>query len=392
MNPAHVLIDPAFPELKRSVLEHTGLDYYANRDEDLATRMSRRIEARGANSARDYLGILKQEPVEMDCLVGELTIGETYFFRQPDQFDLLRTTVFPDLLERNQERKRLRIWSAGCATGAEPYSIAILLSLDFEAALAGWDVSILATDINVEFVAQAREASFSNWVLRETPQNIRECCFLQEAKRWKLSSEIRNRVTFRYHNLAGSARPTTDPRPFDLIFCRNVLIYFSQQTMRHVAKNLYDWMAPGGWLIVGHAEPNAEIFAQFEAVPGPAGTAYRKAAAGEVHSRAAVAPQTKPVNSSWDGFPPVDLPPLPAPIRQEPRPPHPAPLQPLTVGDIRLLADSGRWNAALLEADKLVADQPARCARAVYPRPHPRTLRRQRRCAHRVAKGNLPRP
>ena len=116
-----ILCDPDYSTLKAYVLNHTGLTYYADKDEDLATRLLRRIGAVTVPNCAAYLALLKR-PVpathEMDALVGELTIGETYFFRQREHFNLLRSTIIPDLLRRNREVRRLRIWSAGCATGA----------------------------------------------------------------------------------------------------------------------------------------------------------------------------------------------------------------------------------------------------------------------------------
>src|SRR6202012_5181987 len=121
----------------------------ADKDEDLAARVSRRFAAVNAPDCRCCLRILAREvprQTEMHQLVGELTIGETYFFRQREHFDLMRERILPDLLDRNQSTKRLRIWSAGCATGPEPYSIGLLLHQDFPARTKGWDVSILGTD------------------------------------------------------------------------------------------------------------------------------------------------------------------------------------------------------------------------------------------------------
>ena len=250
--------------------------------------VSRRVAAVGAPNCRSYLRILAGEAprrTEMHQLVGELTIGETYFFRQREHFDLMRERILPDLLDRNQSTKRLRIWSAGCATGPEPYSIALLLHQDFQAHTQGWDVSILGTDINIEFLTRAREARFGEWALRDTSAETRAACFIQSGRDWVLRPEYRKGVTFEYHNLASEVKPAADGEPFDLILCRNVIIYFSPERMRDVIDNFYRSLKIGGWLIVGHAEPNLEMFHSFETISDLNATAYLKTSeiAGRPH-------------------------------------------------------------------------------------------------------------
>lgn len=361
MNPGSILRDPGYPALKQYVLEHTGLAYYADKDEDLATRIARRMTARLSRDVTVYTKILMRDPAEMDCLVGELTIGETYFFRQKEHFDLLRDTIVPELLNRKALSRGIRIWSAGCATGAEPYSIALLLALEFERALAHWNVTILATDINVDFLAQAKTGLFGEWALRDTPPDIRARCFRQEGKRWTLLPEFRGRVAFRYHNLAAGADPAPDHLPFDLILCRNVLIYFAREQMREVAVRLHRNLEQGGWLLVGHAEPNAETFGMFEAITGPAGTVYRK---GASHTGLAPAmPTTDMAPVPDEKFVPFLLPDLPPELRiSAPAPAIAGSPEALGVDDIRLLADSGRWDKALDQAEKLVTADPLNSA------------------------------
>ncbi len=365
MNPGLILSDPSYPALKQYVLERTGLGYYVDKDEDLATRIARRMSARLSRDAAAYSKTLTRDPAEMDCLVGELTIGETYFFRQKEHFNMLRDTIVPQLLERKAASRGIRIWSAGCATGAEPYSIALLLALDFEAALAGWNVTILATDINIDFLAQARAGLFGEWALRDTPAEIRARCFHQQGKQWLLLPEFRSRVSFRYHNLAAGADPSPDRLPFDLILCRNVLIYFGRDEMRAVAERLHRNLEEGGWLLVGHAEPSSDTFGMFEAVIGPAGTVYRK---GASHQKFSVGLSSQPAPAeirpdsgvSLVPFRLLDIP--PAPRISSLTSAAPGAPQVLGVDDIRLLADSGRWDTALDEAEKLVEADPLNAA------------------------------
>ncbi len=354
MNIAAILADPDYPQLKNHILDQTGLAYYADKDEDLAARVSRRFAAIDAEDCSSYLGILAGEDprrAEMHQLVGELTIGETYFFRQREHFDLMRERILPDLLDRNQSTKRLRIWSAGCATGPEPYSIALLLHREFQTRTQGWDVSILGTDINIEFLARAREARFGAWALRETSAETKAACFIQSGRDWVLRPEYRKGVTFEYHNLASEVSPAADDEPFDLILCRNVIIYFSPERMRNVIDNFYRFLNIGGWLIVGHAEPNIEMFHTFETVSELNATGYRK------NSETAAEAASPPFD--WQAFEDKFAARTPVlAIRTNARPPLPEPPAP-SVEDARLLADSGNWEAAtevtrkLLETDGL---------------------------------------
>jgi chemotaxis protein methyltransferase CheR len=355
-----ILADLDYPALKRFILDYTGLFYFNDKDEDLATRLARRFSAKGAASCSEYLKLLTVSGFgdsELDSLVGELTIGETYFFRQPEHFRALREAVFPELLERKSESRRIRVWSAGCATGAEPYSIAILLDLDLRDRVAGWDISILATDINTEFLARAREAHYREWAFRETPAEVRQRCFERDGDTWVLKPEFRARVSFRRHNLAEDEEFATLGGPFDLILCRNVMIYFNPELIRKTAAAFHRALAPGGWLAVGHAELNVELFEDFSSA-NPAGvTFYRK-----------LDPESAP-KGVWGGLqpaPPARQPARPVPARAPGRRPeglrhHAKPIDtPLPdLERVRLLADRGEWKAAaamgrrLIEADPL---------------------------------------
>jgi chemotaxis protein methyltransferase CheR len=350
MSIASLLLDPQYETVKDFVIGHTGLSYYADKDEDFATRLSRRLSARSVSHCGSYLPLLSDPragSTEMDLLVGELTIGETYFFRQREHFDLLRDTIVPNLLRRNKDTRAIRIWSAGCATGAEPYSISILLHTEFQKELAGWDVSILATDINVDFLAQAREARFPGWALRGATDEFRERCFIRNGSLWELRTEFRKGVSFQYSNLASDLDLPGAAGMFDLILCRNVLIYFSSSQTAKVLDRLHGALAPGGWLLVGYAEPNMEMFKAFETVSTAQATAYRKSETAGGFPRGASV--WEPM--IWDDRPhtinhlTANLP----TAKPEQLPPC-AP----SVDQVRMLADIGHWDAATALAERLI--------------------------------------
>jgi chemotaxis protein methyltransferase CheR len=255
----------SFQELKELVLGATGLAYYRDRDTELRERVERRCRATGATDIDAYLARLRQERGELDALVAELTIGETYFFRYAEQMEALGSVVLPALLLRNAASRELRIWSAGCATGPEPYSVAILLRRLLGPDFGDWKVSILGTDINRRFLAQAEEGRYEDWALRGVVPEVVRASFVHRGRSWVLRPELRSGVSFRHHNLVEEPfrAPDGDGRGFDLILCRNVLIYFERDIFRRLASELFRALVPGGWLLVGSSELDMEAFRPF---------------------------------------------------------------------------------------------------------------------------------
>jgi chemotaxis protein methyltransferase CheR len=352
MSPPMIVADPNYGRLKRLVIEHTGLAYYADKDNDFAARISHRLSARGVRDCASYLRLLdggSPGAEEMDALIAELTIGETYFFRQVEHFDALRDTILPEMLERNRLTRRLRIWSAGCANGAEPYSIALVIREALGDSAASWNIRILGTDINRRYLAEAEAGRFGQWSFREEPERLRSRYFRREGKEWVIAPQAKTWVSFRYHNLVSDPIPPAGEAPgFDLIFCRNVMIYFTQELIRATAARLYDALAEGGWLVVGHAEPNADNFRPFQAVMASGITLYRKLETRQ--------PQAAPAPVEPPQLPP--LPPQAAAVARpaaQPRPePRRQPAQAPTVEEVRRLADRGQWRSAASCAQKLV--------------------------------------
>lgn len=274
-------INAPLQALKRWILEQTGLAYYESRDDDFTERIERRMKESGATDPSAYLKLLQSPEageVEFDALVAELTIGETYFFRHAEQFAALAKRVLPDLLERRKDTKRLRIWSAGCAIGAEPYSIALSLKRDLGSRLDGWKVVIVATDINRKFLERAREARYGEWSLRGLPDTLRQTCFTRDGDMWVLNREYREQVSFRYHNLVAHPFPSVPHNlfAFDLILCRNVMIYWDAATIARAARQFHDSLSPGGWLFIGHAESNSEFQRLFQRVEVPGAIVYQR--------------------------------------------------------------------------------------------------------------------
>jgi chemotaxis protein methyltransferase CheR len=218
----------------------------------------------------------------LERLAARLTVGETHFFRNKAQFQALENHILPELIARNRETRRLRIWSAGCASGEEPYSLAILLHRLLPD-LAQWNILLLATDINRQSLEKAQRGLYGSWSFREVPPGIQETYFTPVDRRFELSPAIRKMVTFAYLNLIEDRYPSlsTNTQSMDLIFCRNVLIYFNEASNRLIVERLYHSLRDGGWLIVGHTEPSQTIYARFKTCNFPGTTLYQKPLPGE---------------------------------------------------------------------------------------------------------------
>lgn len=215
----------------------------------------------------------------IEILASHLTIGETYFFREKKGLEILETRIVPELLRSRRDGERhLRIWSAGCCTGEEPYSIAILLDRLIPDQTA-WNITLLATDINPRFLRKAAEGMYGEWSFRETPEWIRAQYFRRRKDgRYELSAHIRRKVTFSYLNLADDVYPSllNNTNAMDVIFCRNVLMYFTAERAKKVIRNLRRALVEGGWLIVNPTETSNSLFSLLTPVEFSGAVLYRK--------------------------------------------------------------------------------------------------------------------
>lgn len=349
-----VIGDPFYPRLKTYILAYTGLAYYSDRDEDFAAVIDRRLAELEMDTCAAYLQLLESQTgqSELNVLIAQLTVGETYFFRHQEQFDALRDLVLPDILSRKQSSRQLRIWSAGCATGAEPYSIAILLKRHFEAQLqwGGWQVSIIGTDINQEYLRQARKGLYAEWALRSTPEDLRLACFSRSGNLWEIASEYKEVVSFQYHNLVKDPFPAAQEcEGFDLIVCRNVTIYFDQEVTRAIVAQFYQSLDRGGWLVVGHTEPSAETFRAFKTVNADGVTLYCK-------SERALAPSAAPGITPEAAEPSLAVAPVKAlPPANNGHEKKRSPLSEEDLSEMRRLANHGDWESAARHCRSLLS-------------------------------------
>ncbi len=258
--------DEDFTYFRQVAYRQAGISIAEHKRNMVFRRVSKRMRALGLETLSDYRGFLEGpgRNLEMQNLVNVLTTNKTSFFRENHHFRFLRMTALPALRARcNSEKRRLRIWSAGCSSGEEPYSIAMTLGASFDDLLS-WDARILATDIDTDMVEHGRLGVYANESLADLPVDLRGPYIEpRDAQSFSLTSDLKKLITFRHLNLLG-AWPMKGP--FDMIFCRNVVIYFDRETKQALVDRFADILAPDGLLFIGHSESLFKISGRFKMV------------------------------------------------------------------------------------------------------------------------------
>lgn len=248
--------------------ERTGIVLAEHKRDMVYGRLARRLRSLGYNSFSDYCALLSSEEGsgELDQLINALTTNLTSFFREPYHFEHLRNEVITPMLQ-SKGQKHLRIWSAGCSSGMEPYSIAMTVK-DAIPNLPQWDARILATDIDTNMLGTGTAGEYSTTEYEKIPSRLRS--HVKSNGRLIMSEELKQLIAFRYLNLL---EPWPMKALFDAIFCRNVVIYFDKPTKEKLFDHLADMMKPNGWLYIGHSENLHNICDRFQLVGR---TIYRK--------------------------------------------------------------------------------------------------------------------
>ena len=247
-----------FGAFQRLIHAQTGIFLAESKKALVVARLTRRLRAHGLNTFGAYLELVERDRDEHTAMLDAICTNETRFFREPRQFEFLETSVLPAWRQRGQQGlmpKRIRAWSAACSTGEEPFSLAMLLRTHFPID-EGWSVEVLDSDISTKVLAAAREAVWPIDRADDIPEDYRRAYMVrgigsQEGK-MRAQPNIRSLVEFRHLNL-NDERYAVDG-PFDLIFCRNVLIYFNRDTKAAVIDRLIRHLSPAGILFLGHSE------------------------------------------------------------------------------------------------------------------------------------------
>lgn len=230
----------------------------------LERRLSRRLRIHRLSDFRDYYRFLlydKKKDEEMTAVIDLLTVNETFFFREQNQLRAFSEEILPEIRETNKEKKRIRVWSAGCSTGEEPYTIAMLI-LEY-GGLFGWDIEIFGSDINQRVLTTARRGVYKKNSFRTAGQYFIDKYFKEEEESsFTISEGVKRLVNFSHLNLLDPFKVKFVAQ-MDVIFCRNVLIYFDHPARKKVVDNFYDSLVEGGYLLLGHAESLMNISTSF---------------------------------------------------------------------------------------------------------------------------------
>jgi chemotaxis protein methyltransferase CheR len=258
-----------------------GLLFPPNRSIDLERGIRAAAKQFGFNDVQACIERLLSSSLtqhQIETLASQLTVAETYFLRERQTFQALEEKIFPDLLRSHAADRRLRIWSAGCATGEEPYSLAILLARMIPD-LAAWNISILGTDINPRSLEKASAGVYTKWSFRDCSAGFKEISFKRiDEGHLEIKPAIRKMVAFSYFNLVEDKYPSllNEPNALDLIFCRNVLMYFAPDQAKRVIQRFHRCLLDGRWLVVSGTEVSHLLYSPFSTVNFPGAILYRK--------------------------------------------------------------------------------------------------------------------
>ena len=272
------MTDAQFASLRNLIYERSGIYFPENKKYILESRLTHRLSELEMDSYDHYLALLSMGPYQTDEfqeMFNRITINETSFFRNEPQLEYFERNVLSQLLESRKTSRRIRIWSAACSSGEEPYTLALMIHRTLGLRLPDWHVEILGTDISEKVLEQATDGRYPDYALRTTPPLVKQRYFSKDGNYWVLNEEIRKMVTFEKHNLKDRLAAKRHGQ-WDVIFCRNVLIYFDDAMKKTVLGMFHDQLAEDGYLMIGHSETIRSGDAAFSILPVPSAFCYQK--------------------------------------------------------------------------------------------------------------------
>lgn len=274
---AATMSDGQFQKLAKIIQDRSGIHFPETKKYIVESRLSHRLEELGLDDFDQYIGFLTMGPYQSDEfqeMFNRITINETSFFRNEPQLAVFEEQILPGLLEARSGAKRLRIWSAACSTGEEPFTLAIILQRTLGARLKDWNIEILGTDISERALSHADRGEYSGYAVRSTSDLVKSRYFTEHSGVWKLDEQIRSMVSFELHNLRDTLAAKRHGA-WDVIFCRNVMIYFDNDMKKRVLGMFSDQIAPDGALFIGHSENIRDVNDVFEPLPHVQGFCYQ---------------------------------------------------------------------------------------------------------------------
>ncbi len=271
--------DDEFQLLRDFIYNQTGIYIANNRKYLLETRLTNRLKELGLSSFSEYYYFLKYDPErrkELERLYSVITTNETSFFRNPPQLKVFQEVILPEVIQSKNTHKRLRIWSAGCSTGEEPYTISIILHEVLGINISKWDIKIVANDISMDVIRAAQRGIYGEYSLRTTPLHIRNKYFKKIGEgKYKINKEVQSLVVFKQINLIDRFQVKQIEKS-QIVFCRNVIIYFDDQVKKRVISLIYDNLEDGGYLFLGHSESLHNLSRAFVPKYYPGSIVYKK--------------------------------------------------------------------------------------------------------------------
>jgi len=279
------LTESELDDIRVLIEQRSAILFDASRERFFSTRVREYVAEKGWSTGSELLRHVRGSSTEYESLLEQLLTQETSFFRYPGVYESLEKKILPEIQERKfwESPRRLRIWSAGCSTGEEPYSIAITLcdSLKFAEA---WEIEILATDVSRRALRHAERGSYSRRSLQDVSLRQVETYFAATKQGFQVKPRIRRMVSFAQMNLVDSIYVGR----LDCIFCMNVLMYFSLERRLSILRRFYDSLEPGGYFMLGHAETLSHVPVKFESVVIGDCRLYRKPSPTEARSESAL--------------------------------------------------------------------------------------------------------
>jgi chemotaxis protein methyltransferase CheR len=268
--------DEDFEKFREFFYRKTGIQFEATKRYFVDKRLIERVAATGHDSFRAYFTFVRFQASseELQHLTNLMTVNETYFFREEYQFQCLVRSILPALVKTKRDSSPVRIWVIPSSSGEEPYSIAIYL-LEHWAGIHQWDVEIVASDIDTKILAQAKAGIHSARSVKDLPPKILSTYFKLVPTGYQISEDLRNSIKFTRVNLAERS-DTRSYRNFDVVFCRNLLIYFDDVSRRTAAEMLFESLNPGGYICLGHSESMSRISPLFRVRKFPEAIVYQK--------------------------------------------------------------------------------------------------------------------
>lgn len=265
-----------FQRFREYFYRRSGIQFEPSKRYFVDKRLAERIRATGCSGFRDYFAKLRFETsgAEWQALVNEMTVNETYFMREDYQFECLIGSMLPELTAHKRPGEPLRIWVMPSSSGEEAYTIAMFL-LERWPQLAERDVEIISSDIDTRILAQAQAGLYSQRAIQQLPASWLQKYFTREAGGWRICKMLRDAVAFTRVNLNDAAEVAAY-RGFDVVFCRNLLIYFDDASRRQAAESFFDVLRPGGFICLGHSESMSRISSLFRIRKFPQAIVYQK--------------------------------------------------------------------------------------------------------------------